>query len=120
MCKLRFYVIVLIIKGDVRLLGYRSVFFHEVTEKQDKFSDVTGERKKSNVNWFHAAQQFINTSFFSIIFILPYTWQCPMAIVFVLFRKQGTRSKALEQISAEDLSTRKKKCRGTGCLRLFL
>lgn len=45
MCKLRFYVTALIIKGDVRLFGHRSVLFREVTEKQGKFSDIAGKRK---------------------------------------------------------------------------
>lgn len=45
MCKLRFYVTALIIKGDVRLFGYRNVLFHEVTEKQGKFSDSAAKRK---------------------------------------------------------------------------
>lgn len=87
MCKLRFYVIALIIKGDVRLFGYRSVLFQEVMEEQDKFSDITGERHKSNVNWLRAAHQSINTS----ICLSSLSFPSPMAMVLVLVEGQGVR-----------------------------
>ena len=115
MCKLRFYAIALITKGEVRLFGYRSVLFHEVTEKQDKFSDITSERNKSNVNWLRAAHQFINTS----ICLSSLSFPSPMAMSYGngISPCRGARSKALVQISAEKLSARKKECRRIDCLR---
>lgn len=88
------------------------MLIHEVTEKQGKFSDVTGERNKSNVNWLRAAHQF-NTS----ICLSSVSLASPVAMSYGndIFPCWGARSKALVQISAEKLSARKKECRRTGC-----
>lgn len=106
MCKLRFCVIALIIKGDVRLFGYRSVFFHKLTEKEETFADITGERNQSDMNCLHVAHQFINTS----ICLSLFSFSSLMAMSYGngISHCWGKSSNALVQIPAEKLSEREK------------
>lgn len=97
MCKLRLCVIALIIKGDVRLFGYRSVFFHKVTEKQEAFADITGEKNQSNMNWLYVAHLFINTLISSLFS------PSPMAMSYNngISHCWGKRNKGLVQTSTD-------------------